>query len=152
PTSTAAADWPQWRGPGRNGLVDRSPALVSSLAGQSPAWQSEPIPSGDKGGRGSLVVHAGRVYGLTGVTAGSTVTDEVFCLDAHSGNTLWRSRLRASGAAEAGSSTPCLVNGKLYVVGSGGLVYCLNAESGNPVWEGKLPQPADKSTASSLAV
>jgi outer membrane protein assembly factor BamB len=150
--STAAADWPQWRGPGRNGLVDRSPALASSLAGQSPTWQSEPIPSGDQGGRGSLVVHAGRVYGLTGVPSGSMASEEVFCLEASTGKTVWKSRLRVSGSAKAGSSTPCVVNGKLYVVGSGGKVYCLNADSGSPVWEAKLPRPADEPTASSVAV
>src|SRR5262245_45865459 len=77
--AAARSDWPEWRGPGRNGLVERSPALVNSFAGQSPAWESEPIASGDRGGRGSLVVHARRVYGLTSVMSGSTGADEVFC-------------------------------------------------------------------------
>jgi outer membrane protein assembly factor BamB len=151
-TTTGAADWPQWRGPDRNGLVEKSPALNPTFAGQSPTWQSEPIPGGDRGGRGSLVVHAGRVYGLTCVSSESAANDEVFCLDALSGKTLWKTRLREPGIAETGSSTPCIVNGRLYVAGSGSRVYCLNAESGRPVWEAQLPRSFKKSIASSVAV
>src|SRR5687767_6369776 len=58
-----AGDWPQWRGPDRNGVVDRSPPLVSRLSGS--AWRTEGLPSGEEGGRGSLSVAGGRVYGLT---------------------------------------------------------------------------------------
>jgi outer membrane protein assembly factor BamB len=147
-----AADWPQWRGPGRNGLVERSPALVNTLAGQSPLWQSEPIPSGDRGGRGSPVVVAGRVYGLTSSPSGATAADEVFCLDAGSGKTIWRSPLPESGSAETGSTTPCIVEGRLYVVGSGSQAYCLKADSGSLVWEAKLSRPAKEPIASSIAV
>jgi outer membrane protein assembly factor BamB len=150
--ANTAADWPQWRGPGRNGLVDRSPALVASFAGQSPLWQSEPIPSGDRGGRGSLAVHAGRVYGLASVPAEPALADQVFCLDAGSGKTLWKTRLPGPGAREPGSSTPCLVNGRLYVVGSGSTVVCLNAADGGLVWERKLARPTAKPIASSVAV
>src|SRR5688572_24122916 len=87
-----AGDWPQWRGPERNGLVEKSPTLANSLPGPTPAWQSESIPSGDRAGRGSLVVFAGKVYGLTGVGSASGLVDEVFCLDAATGKTIWRSR------------------------------------------------------------
>jgi outer membrane protein assembly factor BamB len=150
--STAAADWPQWRGPDRNGLGESSPALVHSLAGLSPLWLSERIPSGDHGGRGSLIIHAGRVYGLAGVSSETTAADEVFCLDAATGKTLWKARFQEAGAAEAGSSTPCIVKGRLYVVGSGSKVYCLNADSGSPIWEAKLSRPGKKSIASSIAI
>src|SRR5262245_41999885 len=150
--SAPAADWSQWRGPGRNGLVEEGPALVSSLAGQAPLWQSEPITAGDSGGRGSLVVHAGRVYGLTSVTSGSSTTDEVFCLNADSGKAVAKSRLRESGTGGAGSSTPCIAGGKLYVVGSGGGVSCLHADDGRPVWERKLSRSANRPVASSVAV
>src|SRR5262245_3030146 len=87
---TSAADWPQWRGPERNGLVERSPAMTNSPGSQTPLWHSEPIASGDRGGRGSLVVHAARVYGLTGIAAGADQSDVLFCLDAVSGKTVWK--------------------------------------------------------------
>jgi outer membrane protein assembly factor BamB len=148
----AAADWPEWRGPGRNGLAERSPALVASFPGQSPTWQSEPIPGGDRGGRGSPVVRGGRVYVLASVPSAAGAADDVFCLDADTGKTLWKSRLSAAGGAEAGSSTPCVAGGKLYVVGSGSRAYCLDADTGRMVWEGKLPRTTRRPIASSVAV
>ena len=148
----AATDWPQWRGPERNGLGPKSPPLANSLAGLSPLWLAERIPSGDQGGRGGLVVHAGKVYGLASVSSKSTGTDEVFCLDAANGKTIWKKALPETSGAGAGSSTPCIVKGKLYVVGSGSKVYCLNADSGNPIWEAKLTRSDKKPIASSIAV
>src|SRR5262245_20260153 len=123
--TVAAADWPEWRGPGRNGLVERSPALVSSFPGQSPTWQSEPVPGGDRGGRGSPAVHAGRVYVLASVPSDAGAVDEVVCLNAETGKTDWKARLPARGGAEAGSSTPCVAGGRVFVVGSGSRIYCL---------------------------
>lgn len=148
----AAAGWPQWRGPGRNGLAERSPALVNSLAGQSPLWQSEAIASGEVGGRGSLVVRPGRVYGLTTIQSSDKPFDEVFCLDADNGKTVWRSELAQSRSPEGGSATPCIVGDRLYVVGSGGKVHCLNVSSGSPVWDAALSPPPGNAVASSVAV
>ncbi|MEX2119043.1 MAG: PQQ-binding-like beta-propeller repeat protein [Pirellulales bacterium] len=145
-------DWPQWRGPGRNGLADRSPALLNSLVGQSPLWESEPISSGDEGGRGSLVVAAGRVFGMTSVRSGSQRFDEVFCLDAGDGRAMWRSRLPEAAGGEAGSSTPCLIDGRLYAVSSAGKVYCLDAGGGNVIWEAEVSRPGQEPIASSVAV
>jgi outer membrane protein assembly factor BamB len=152
--STSAAEptsWPQWRGPERNGLGPKSPAIANSLAGLSPAWQAERIPSGDQGGRGGLIVHAGKVYGLLIAASKPSANDEVFCLDAANGKTLWKAPLQASGA-QAGSSTPCIVKGKLYVVGSSSKAYCLNADSGTPIWEAKLARTEREPIASSIAV
>src|SRR5262245_45670678 len=150
--SAVGADWPEWRGPGRNGLAERSPALVSSLAGLSPLWRSDPIPGGDHGGRGSLVVHAGRVYGLTGAPDGPGAVEEVFCLDAGGGKTLWKAPLREGGPSEAGSSTPFVRDGRLYVVGSDGTVHCLSADDGRPVWRRELARKSGRPVASSVAV
>jgi len=149
---TTAADWPQWRGPDRNGLGPKSPALANSLAGLSPLWLADRIPSGDQGGRGGLILHAGKVYGLVSAASKSSATDDVFCLDAASGKTIWKSRIQDSSGAEAGSPTPCIVKGKLYVVGSGSKVYCLNADSGSPIWEAKLSRSGRDPIASSIAV
>lgn len=58
------ADWPQWRGPARNGLAPESPPLLAGLSGNDlpPLWASEPIQGGDDGGFGSPVVAGDRVY------------------------------------------------------------------------------------------
>ena len=47
-----AAEWNQWRGPNRNGLVPDQVRLDTQFpeAGPKEMWQSEPIPSNDDGG------------------------------------------------------------------------------------------------------
>ena len=62
--TAAPADWPQWRGPDRNGALTGGPALTSTWSTDGPPklWESEPIPSDDDGGHGSVVVAGGRAY------------------------------------------------------------------------------------------
>ena len=153
--STTAAEplgWPQWRGPERNGLGPKNPPLTNSLTGLSPLWLAERIPSGDQGGRGGLILNAGRVYGLASASSKTTGADEIFCLNAVTGKVIWNARYPETAGAGAGSSTPCIVKGKLYFVGSGSKVYCLNADSGSPIWEAKLSRSGKEPISSSIAV
>lgn len=62
--AATTADWPQWRGPDRNGALSGGPALTSTWSTDGPPklWESEPIPSDDDGGHGSVVVAGGRAY------------------------------------------------------------------------------------------
>jgi outer membrane protein assembly factor BamB len=59
PGQIDAADWPQWRGPHRNGVAPDGPRLLEAFPkeGLRPIWESESIPSNDEGGLGSIVVH-----------------------------------------------------------------------------------------------
>ena len=70
-----AEDWPQWRGPLRNGIVPNSPALISEFGKEGPKrlWLSKPLMDEDAerfgtgkasnpGGEGSVSVAAGRAY------------------------------------------------------------------------------------------
>jgi hypothetical protein len=59
-----AADWPQWRGPQRNGVAPDSPRLLDAFPpnGLQPLWESEAIPSNDEGGLGSVGVQGERAY------------------------------------------------------------------------------------------
>jgi outer membrane protein assembly factor BamB len=62
--ATAASDWPQWRGPMRNGILPDSPPLADHWPskGLTKLWDSEAIPYDDDGGHGSIVAVRGRVY------------------------------------------------------------------------------------------
>src|SRR5262245_39584822 len=62
--SSASADWPQWRGPNRDGTAPPSPPLVNALPaeGLKPAWVSEKLPGGFTGGWGCPIVADGRAY------------------------------------------------------------------------------------------
>ena len=60
----ANASWPQWRGPERNGVSLAKTTLADSWPEDGPKllWESEPAPSGDDGGFGSLVAADGKAY------------------------------------------------------------------------------------------
>ena len=62
PLALHAADWPQWRGPLRNGVIPDSPKLLDAWPKNElkQLWDSEEIPSNDEGGLSSVVVAGGR--------------------------------------------------------------------------------------------
>ncbi len=53
-----AGDWPQWRGPNRDGVASKSPALISQFGSNLPVkvWESEPIAGGSGGGYGQVSI------------------------------------------------------------------------------------------------
>ncbi len=59
-----AADWPQWRGPARNGFVEPGQALADSWPDDGPRllWKSQELPTANDSGFASPVVSDGRVY------------------------------------------------------------------------------------------
>ena len=62
-TALQAADWPEWRGPTRDGKAPQSPELARAWPQNGPPklWESEPLLCRD-GGSGSPIVADGRVY------------------------------------------------------------------------------------------
>lgn len=60
----ARADWPQWRGPDRNGVSSDTTPIVNSLPpeGFKKIWESGAIPSDHYGGHSSPVVHGTSVF------------------------------------------------------------------------------------------
>jgi hypothetical protein len=62
--STALADWPQWRGPDRDGLSTDTTPIQESFPeeGLKKVWESEFIPSDHYGGHGSPVVAGEQVF------------------------------------------------------------------------------------------
>jgi outer membrane protein assembly factor BamB len=56
-----SAEWPQWRGPNRDGSSPTSPPLITALpdGGLTPVWKTEALPSG---GWGSPIVAEGKAY------------------------------------------------------------------------------------------
>lgn len=63
-TAPAAADWPQWRGPTRDGIAPPGPKLLDTWPKEGPplVWKSDPIRGFHvDGGMGSVVVAEGKV-------------------------------------------------------------------------------------------
>jgi outer membrane protein assembly factor BamB len=128
-----ADDWPQWRGPRRNG--------ISAETG----WLSQWPPSGPKRvwsaqvgeGYSSVAVVGGRVY-----TMGNTSNqDTVICLNAKTGAPIWKySYPCAAGDPSGTRATPTVSDNGVYTLSSEGRALCLNAATGRLVWQRNLAQ------------
>jgi outer membrane protein assembly factor BamB len=64
--------------------------------------------------------------------------DVVMCLDAETGETLWKKSFPSEETGRSASSTPSVVDGKVFAVSRESL-YCLDAENGNLLWKSPLP-------------
>ncbi|HXG10364.1 MAG TPA: PQQ-binding-like beta-propeller repeat protein [Gemmataceae bacterium] len=129
-TLAAAADWPQWLGPGRNAV---SPEKVA-------VWKEPPRvlwrqPVGE--GHSSPVVAGGRVF--LHVKVKDKDEEEVLCFASPTGKQLWRytyPRARFDSPFGVGPrATPAVVEGRVYALGVTGVLTCLEADSGKPVWQ-----------------
>jgi len=131
------ADWPQWRGPTRDGVA---PSQKWSWK-----WPSQGPPklwTADAGqGYGSLIVSAGRVFAfgrLGEIREGRKVTrprgDYVRCLDAETGKVLWTVRV-GEGRGEFASATPCTDGQAVFSVTYNGNVTALDARTGREIWK-----------------
>ncbi len=63
-TAGAASDWPQWRGPQRDGRLIESSPLADQwpTSGIKKLWDSEEMPSDDSGGFSSPIAAGGKVF------------------------------------------------------------------------------------------
>lgn len=133
PAVLRAEDWPQWRGPARNGVSTEKVSAAAWKNGPRLAWKAQ-IGIGFS----SVSVHSDRVY-TTGHQKGQ---DIVWCLDARTGAEVWK----RGDTAELGdnlheggpAATPTVYNDRVYCMNKWGLVRCLNARSGEMVWKRDL--------------
>src|SRR5262245_23296638 len=116
-----AQDWPQWRGPARDGQVTSFTAPAT--------WPAQLISSWKKAvgsGYASPVVSGGRVY----VFARESDREVVRAFDLESGEDLWRDSYPARYAALAEAAahgsgpkaTPIVARGRLWTVGVSGVI------------------------------
>lgn len=131
-----AGDWPQWRGPARDGTCEGL-ALPERLPDKlTPRWR-RPI----SGGYGGIAVVAGRVYLLDRRTTPREV-ERVVCLDAGTGKERWAyEQPVVYGKLDYGNgprSTPTVHDGRVYAYGALGHLHCLDAVSGKKVWSRDL--------------
>src|SRR5262249_11714680 len=128
-----AAGWPQWRGPGRDGVAFAGD-LIENWPRQGPplAWQKNVGES-----YSAFVGDGSRVY--TMVREGNQ--EVILCWELDTGTEKWRHAYECAYRESTGSgprSTPSLADGKLYAVGATGLLHCLEAATGGLVWSQDL--------------
>lgn len=130
----SGADWPQWRGPSRNGTLgsftppDRWPEQLTRR------WQVE---VGE--GYATPVLVGDRVYIFS-----REAEDEIMrALDAATGDVAWATSYPAPFSFDAAAdpsgpgpkATPTFTAGRLYTLGLGGVVTAFDAAHGDIVWQ-----------------
>jgi outer membrane protein assembly factor BamB len=134
----ATSDWPQWRGPQRNGISPETDLLTAwPDDGPKVRWRQ---PTGD--GYSGVVVAQGRA--VTMVQDGED--EAVVCWDAASGKELWRFRypahFRHRQFGDGPRSTPAIADGQVYTVGGTGVMHCLKlipaSTAGEALWRKDL--------------
>jgi len=128
-----AADWPQWRGPNRNGISTEKVSAAWPAGGPRVLWQAS-VGTGFS----SISVNQGRVY-----TMGNTNNeDTVWCFDAKTGERVWHhsyAALLGPQWYEGGpGSTPTVEGDRVFTISKWGDVFCFDAAKGTVVWQRDL--------------
>jgi outer membrane protein assembly factor BamB len=132
-----AQDWPQWRGPNRDGKVTGFTAPETWPEALTQQWRTT-VGSGDA----TPALVGGKLY----VFARQGDDEVTLCLDASDGKELWRDEYAAQAVTGAASrhpgprGSPAVAEGKVVTLGVGGVLSCLDATSGKVLWR-KDPFP-----------
>lgn len=136
--AVCAEDWPQFRGPGRDGLsAEKGLQKIWPAAGPQLLWQVK-----DAGfGYGALAVAGGRGY----LVGNEGLENEfVLALDLTNGRHVWKTTLGKVGnpnqqpSYPGARSTPTVVGNRVYALGSDGDLACLETTGGRMVWKKNL--------------
>lgn len=138
PLPLQGADWPQWRGPHRNGAGNEA-GLLKEWPAEGPKllWHLTDLG----GGYSTPSVARGRLYV---VTSEGEESESVQALNAADGKRLWSTRIGKVGPNDArmnfaGSrSTPTVDGELLFALGSDGDLACLETSSGKIRWQKNL--------------
>lgn len=134
-----AADWPQWRGPNRDGK-SADTGLLQEWPNEGPplAWKVDKLGGGDS----APAVAAGRVF----LMSNRGQEEVVWALSEKDGSEIWVTPLgpafsqRASQGKEGPGCTPTVDGERLYVEGLAGNVACLQAADGKILWQRSMTE------------
>jgi CubicO group peptidase (beta-lactamase class C family)/outer membrane protein assembly factor BamB len=137
-----AEDWPQWRGPNRDGVWAETGILRTFLpSGLTIRWRA---PVGY--GWSSPIVARGRVYVTDSKLDRPKSWERVHCFSEGTGKLLWTHSDEVGypdwafdpNQRTGPRATPIVEAGKLYTVGATGHLFCLDALQGSVTWKKSL--------------
>lgn len=125
----SAADWPQWRGPARDGISKDTGLLAQwPQAGPPLAWKAAGLGKGFS----SLSVSGGKIFTLGDRDGGQ----HVIALSGTDGKVLWMTKVGPVWEDQfAGPrGTPTVSGDRVYAIGTEGDLVALDAATGKEVW------------------
>ncbi len=130
-------DWPQWRGPNRDG---KAAGFVAPDKWPEKLTQKWSVPVGVGDSTPALVGDRLYVFGR------QDAEEVIQCLDVGSGKQIWENRYPAQHvvtgppARHPGTrSSPVVADGKVCALGVGGILSCLDASTGKLLWRKQSP-------------
>ena len=125
-----SGEWPQWRGPHRDGISQETGLMKEWPSGGPPlVWKT----NGTGQGYSSFSISQGRLF-----TMGTRGEREfIIAFDVASGRPLWVTPHGARFKSDRGDGprgTPTLDGDRLYALGGNGDLSCLEARTGKSVW------------------
>ena len=139
-----AADWPQFRGPNRDGHWDETGILESfPREGLKIRWRH---PVG--GGFSSPVVAQGSVFVFDVELTKPSARERLHCFEEKTGKVLWVYGYKENYSEwtfvpERGAgptATPIVEQQRIYLVGANGYTHCLDVKTGTVIWEKNIGQ------------
>jgi outer membrane protein assembly factor BamB len=139
-TATALAkDWPQWRGPNRDGVWSEKGILDTFPPGGLKIRWCAPVGIGFS----SPVVARGRVYVSDSQLANPKAQERVHAFDAVTGKPIWSYTYEVNYPALAFDknyprgpiATPVVADRRIYTFGAAGHLFCFDAAKGHALWE-----------------
>jgi outer membrane protein assembly factor BamB len=129
-SNRALDDWPQWRGPNRDGVSAETGLLKDWPRGGPPlAWRA----SGAGEGYSSMAVSQGKLYTL----GARGDTEYLVAYDATSGKRLWETlhgRRFSNDRGDGPRATPTVEGNLIYAFGASGDLSVVEAGTGKTVW------------------
>jgi outer membrane protein assembly factor BamB len=144
-TMGAMGDWPQWRGPNRDGKVINAFVPAAWPKALTEEWK---VPVGI--GHASPIESNGRIY----VFARQGEEEVLLCLDSVTGKEIWRSSQpisyqmhpAAAGHGKGPKSTPVISNGTVFTFGISGVLSAHDAGSGKLKWRNEFSKEYGKTS------
>lgn len=133
PAGKKGTDWPQWRGPNRDG-VSLETGLLKSWPEEGPEviWEA---PAGD--GFSGISISDGRLYTMYGKNA----FEYLVCLNAEKGEELWRLKVDGKFTNQFGHgtrSTPTVDGNSVYGLSAQGKLVAVKTKNGELIWKHDL--------------
>jgi outer membrane protein assembly factor BamB len=128
--SVSAADWPQFRGPNRDGICSETGLLQSwPEGGPKLLWEMNGLGTGYS----SVVIVGDRLYTMGDIETDSKKAQHVIAVDLNTHMKLW-AKMIGPPHDDGPRCTPTVDGNLIFAVGTSGDIVCLNTETGNILW------------------